>query len=104
MNKSTVAPHFQFRDGILHAEDCSLKKLAEQYGTPLYVYSRAAINQAYQKYMQAAPDREVLVCYGMKAYSNLAVLLVFVLLWAGFDIVSGGVLVRVCTSDVVPQQ
>src|SRR5690625_4095064 len=43
MNKSTVAPHFHFRDGILHVEDCSVKYLAEQYCTPLYVYSRAAI-------------------------------------------------------------
>ncbi|HLS17205.1 MAG TPA: diaminopimelate decarboxylase [Paenalcaligenes sp.] len=102
MNKSTVAPHFQFRDGILHAEDCSLKKLAEQYGTPLYVYSRAAINQAYQKYMQAAPDREVLVCYGMKANSNLAVLQEFARLGAGFDIVSGGELARVLAAGGDP--
>src|SRR5690625_6288473 len=102
MNKSTVAPHFQFRDGILHAEDCSLKKLAEQYGTPLYVYSRAAINQAYQKYMQAAPDREVLVCYGMKANSNLAVLQEFARLRPGFDIVSRVELARVLAAGWDP--
>ncbi|HLR29032.1 MAG TPA: diaminopimelate decarboxylase [Paenalcaligenes sp.] len=102
MNKSTVAPHFQFQGGILHAEGCSLKKLAQQYGTPLYVYSRAAINEAYQSYMQATPNRDVLVCYGMKANSNLAVLQEFARLGAGFDIVSGGELARVLAAGGDP--
>src|SRR5690625_3747943 len=102
MNKSTVAPHFHPRDGILHADDCSLKKLPEQYVTPRYVYSRAAINQACQQYMQAAPAREVLVCYGMKANSNLAVLQEFARLGAGFDIVSGGELARVLAAGGDP--
>src|SRR5699024_2934744 len=102
MNKSTVAPHFQFQGGILHAEGCSLKKLAQQYGTPLYVYSRAAINEAYQSYMQATPDRDVLVCYGMKANSNLALHQVFTRLVAGFDIVSVGELARVIAGGSDP--
>src|SRR5690625_394250 len=102
MTKSNVAPHFQSQDGILHAECCSLKELAKEYGTPLYVYSRAAINEAYRSYMQATPDRDVLVCYGMKANSNLAVLQEFARLGAGFDIVSGGELARVLAAGGDP--
>ncbi|NYT75974.1 diaminopimelate decarboxylase [Alcaligenaceae bacterium] len=91
----TVAPQFQFKDGILHAEDLSLTQLADTYGTPLYVYSRQALHDAWLAYQQAARGRDVLVCYGMKANSNLAVLNEFRQLGSGFDIVSGGELARV---------
>ncbi len=104
MNRKTIAPYFQFKDGILYAEDCSLAKLAQRYGTPLYVYSRAAINDAYQSYIQAAPDRDLLICYGMKANSNLAVLQEFARLGAGFDIVSGGELARVLAAGGDPSK
>jgi len=88
-------PHFHYRDGVLHAEDVALDSLAAQLGTPLYVYSRAALAAAWQSYRDAIGQRPVLVCYGMKANSNLAVLKEFARLGAGFDIVSGGELQRV---------
>ncbi len=80
---------------MLHAEGVALDILAAKLGTPLYVYSRAALHAAYDSYRQAIGDRPVLVCYGMKANSNLAVLKEFARLGAGFDIVSGGELRRV---------
>jgi len=91
----TVAPHFAFKNGLLHAEDVSLATLAQELGTPLYVYSRHALRDAWEAYRQAADGRDVLVCFGMKANSNLAVLDEFRRLGAGFDIVSGGELARV---------
>lgn len=91
----TVSPHFDFREGVLHAEDVPLPALADAFGTPLYVYSRRALRDAWDSYAQATQGRNVLVCYGMKANSNLAVLNEFRRLGAGFDIVSGGELARV---------
>lgn len=91
----TVAPHFQFRNGALYAEDLPLADLAKQFGTPLYVYSRQALRDAWEAYRVAAEGRNVLVCFGMKANSNLAVLNEFKKLGSGFDIVSGGELARV---------
>ncbi|MGB3288919.1 MAG: diaminopimelate decarboxylase [Burkholderiaceae bacterium] len=90
----TVAPHFQFLNGSLHAERVPLTDLAREYGTPLYVYSRQALHDAWEAYRTAAQGRDVLVCYGMKANSNLAVLNEFKNLGSGFDIVSGGELAR----------
>src|SRR5690606_17914823 len=91
----TVAPHFQFQNGTLHAENVPLEQLAQEYGTPLYVYSRQALRDAWEAYRIACEGRNVLVCYGMKANSNLAVLDEFRKLGSGFDIVSGGELARV---------
>jgi diaminopimelate decarboxylase len=91
----TVSPHFAFRGGVLHAENVPLPTLAERFGTPLYVYSKKALHDAWGAYQQATANRNVLVCYGMKANSNLAVLNEFRKLGAGFDIVSGGELARV---------
>jgi diaminopimelate decarboxylase len=87
-------PYFQYRNNVLYAEDVPLDHLAERLGTPLYVYSRAALKAAWQSYCSAIGQRPVLVCYGMKANSNLAVLGEFARLGAGFDIVSGGELHR----------
>jgi len=91
----TVAPQFTFKNNTLHAEGVPLDTLAEQYGTPLYVYSRQALRDAWESYRSATVNRDVLVCFGMKANSNLAVLNEFKNLGAGFDIVSGGELARV---------
>jgi len=91
----TVAPRFQHQNGTLHAEDVSLARLAKEFGTPLYVYSRAALRDAWDSYARALAGRKALVCFGMKANSNLAVLAEFNRLGAGFDIVSGGELARV---------
>ena len=95
-------PHFHYQDGVLHAENVSLAALASQFGTPLYVYSRAALGQAWRSYRDAIGDRPVLVCYGMKANSNLAVLKEFARLGSGFDIVSGGELQRVLAAGGDP--
>lgn len=91
----TVAPHFDFKNGVLHAENVPLPTLAEKFGTPLYVYSRQALRDAWESYRVAKQGRDVLVCFGMKANSNLAVLNEFKQLGSGFDIVSGGELARV---------
>ncbi|MFA7669454.1 MAG: diaminopimelate decarboxylase [Burkholderiaceae bacterium] len=98
----TVAPRFQFQNGTLHAEDVSLAQLAKEFGTPLYVYSRAALHDAWQSYARALEGRKALVCFGMKANSNLAILNEFSRLGAGFDIVSGGELARVLAAGGDP--
>lgn len=86
---------FEYRDGELYAEQVSLKQLAATYGTPAYVYSRAAITAAYQAYAQALGDHTGMICYAVKANSNLGVLNLLARLGAGFDIVSAGELERV---------
>ncbi len=84
-----------YQSGVLHAESLPLPELAAQFGTPCYVYSRHAIEQAYQAYEQALAGCDHLVCYAVKANSNLAVLNVLARLGAGFDVVSSGELERV---------
>lgn len=86
---------FAYVDGVLHAEGVSTVTLAERFGTPLFVYSRAALTAAYQAYAQACTGRKASVHVSVKANSNLAVLNVLARLGAGFDIVSGGELARV---------
>lgn len=88
--------HFNYQlDGRLYGEDCDLSLLAEQYGTPLYVYSRATLERHWHAFDQAAGDFPHLICYAVKANSNLAVLNVLARLGSGFDIVSKGELCRV---------
>src|SRR6185503_7582222 len=86
---------FAPRNGVLHAESVSLDDIAERHGTPCFVYSRAALEAAYREFADACAGRDALVCYAVKANSNLAVLDVLRRLGAGFDIVSGGELGRV---------
>ncbi|MCB1671907.1 MAG: diaminopimelate decarboxylase [Gammaproteobacteria bacterium] len=86
---------FSYHNGELYAEQVPLTELAERYGTPCYVYSRAAIEENFRAYEEALGDRPHLTCYAVKANSNLAVLQVLARLGAGFDIVSGGELERV---------
>ena len=86
---------FAYRDGELHAEDVPLSAIAAQFGTPCYVYSRAAITAAFRDYNAGFADLPHLVCYAMKANSNLAVLKLLADLGSGFDIVSSGELARV---------
>ncbi|MDR5814653.1 diaminopimelate decarboxylase [Caballeronia sp. LZ033] len=86
---------FHYVDGVLHAEGVSAASLAEQFGTPLYVYSRDALTQAYRAYADACAGRNATVHVAVKANSNLAVLNVFARMGAGFDIVSSGELARV---------
>lgn len=86
---------FPLRDGRLFAEDVCLQQIAQTYGTPTYVYSRAHLERQYRDYADALQGVEHLVCFAVKANSNLAVLNVLARLGAGFDIVSGGELERV---------
>src|SRR5919199_566571 len=86
---------FAYRNGQLFAEDVPLEEIARRFGTPCYVYSRAAIESAYREFAAALAGRDALVCYSVKANSNLAVLALLARLGAGFDIVSGGELARV---------
>lgn len=89
-------------DGRLHFEDVALDTLAERFGTPLYVYSRQALETAYQDYTRAFVNTPHLICYAVKANSSLAILNLFARLGAGFDIVSGGELARVLAAGGDP--
>ena len=95
---------FGYRNGHLHGEDAALAALAERFGTPLYVYSRRAIERAYDRYAGALGERPSLVCYAMKANSNLAVLDLLARRGAGFDIVSAGELERVLAAGGDPRK
>lgn len=86
---------FSYRDGTLCAEDVPLDLIAARFGTPCYIYSRAALESAYREFELACGERDVLICYAVKANSNLAVLNLLARLGSGFDIVSGGELARV---------
>ncbi len=86
---------FEYRNGQLCCEEVALARIAEEFGTPTYVYSRDALEKAYLAYAQALEGHKALVCYAVKANSNLAVLNVLARLGAGFDIVSVGELERV---------
>jgi diaminopimelate decarboxylase len=93
---------YAYREGVLHAEEVPLEDIARRFGTPCYVYSRAAIESAYGEFARALRGRESLVCYSVKANSNLAVLSLLARLGAGFDIVSGGELARVLAAGGEP--
>jgi diaminopimelate decarboxylase len=82
-------------DRELYVEDLPLAQIAATFGTPSYVYSKAALTQAYRDFVAAFAARKILVCYSVKANSNLAILGLFAKLGAGFDIVSEGELMRV---------
>jgi len=88
-------PHFAWQGDALHAEQVPLAQLAQQYGTPLFVYSKAAMLDALAAYQRGFAGRKVKICYAMKANSSLGVLQVFARAGCGFDIVSGGELERV---------
>ncbi len=95
---------FHLKNGVLHAESVPLTAVAERFGTPCYVYSRAALTNALLEFQQELSGLDALVCYAMKANSNLAVLNVFARLGAGFDIVSGGELQRALAAGGDPQK
>ena len=93
---------FEFRNGSLHAESVPLEAVAREFGTPCYVYSRAALATALAQFQSACGGHDALVCYAMKANSNLAILDLFARTGAGFDIVSGGELARVIAAGGDP--
>jgi len=87
--------YFDYRRGLLHAEDVSLQHIAERFGTPAYVYSRATLERHWRAFDEALAELPHLVCFAVKANSNLSVLNLFARLGSGFDVVSGGELERV---------
>lgn len=96
--------HFTERNGELYVEDTPLSAVAERFGTPCYVYSRAAFTQQYLSYAQALGSHPGMICYAIKANSNLAILNMLAKLGAGFDIVSGGELERVLRAGGSPSR
>ncbi|AYV21322.1 MULTISPECIES: diaminopimelate decarboxylase [Vibrio] len=97
--------YFNYQDdGQLWAEETSLTQLAEQYGTPLYVYSRATLERHWNAFDKSVGDHPHLVCYAVKANSNIGVLNTLARLGSGFDIVSGGELERVVAAGGEPSK
>jgi diaminopimelate decarboxylase len=94
--------HLTLRHGELHFEDVSLERLAREHGTPLFVYSRAAMLQALAAYQRGLAGRSHLICYAMKANSSLAILQTLVRAGCGLDIVSGGELERALAAGCAP--
>lgn len=102
-------PHFSYVDGALYAEHTPLADIAEQFGTPAYVYSAAALRENYSAYAEACRKHGrgndgALICYSVKSNSNLAVLNLLQQLGSGFDIVSGGELLRVIAAGGSPDK
>src|SRR3989338_5343602 len=100
----TMSDHIHYQSDALHVEQVPLADIAAQFGTPCYVYSRAALTDGWRQFSNALRGREHLICYAVKANSNLAVLNVLARLGAGFDIVSGGELVRVLEAGGDPDK
>ncbi|WP_372609771.1 diaminopimelate decarboxylase [Halomonas sp.] len=94
--------HFNYRDGLLYAEDVPLSRIADEVGTPCYVYSKATLARHFRAYTEALGGHPHLICYAVKANSNLAVLGLLARLGAGFDIVSMGELERVLVAGGDP--
>ena len=92
--------HFEFRDGVLHAEGVSVPEIAKAVGTPFYVYSSATIERHYRVFANAFKEVDALVCYALKANSNIAVLKTLAKLGAGMDVVSEGELRRALAAGV----
>jgi diaminopimelate decarboxylase len=96
--------YFNYRDHQLFAEDLPLSDIARQYGTPCYVYSRATLERHYKAFADAAAEHPHLICYAVKANSNIAILNVLARLGSGFDIVSEGELRRVMAAGGDPNK
>lgn len=94
--------HFEYKNGILHAEDVSLQDIAKQVGTPAYVYCQATLTRHFQAFSRAFEGTDHLVCYAVKANTNKAVMALFASLGGGADIVSGGELARALAAGVEP--
>ncbi|MFQ3452142.1 diaminopimelate decarboxylase [Bradyrhizobium sp. UFLA01-814] len=96
--------HFDYRDGVLHAEAVNLIELAEAVGTPFYCYSTATLERHYRVFTEAFAGEKALVCYAMKANSNQSVLRTLAKLGAGADVVSGGELKRALAAGIPPSK
>jgi diaminopimelate decarboxylase len=96
--------HFDYRNGVLHAEGVNLIALAEAVGTPFYCYASATLERHYKVFAGAFADVDALVCYAMKANSNQAVIATLAKLGAGADVVSGGELLRARAAGIPPHK
>ncbi|MCV0394394.1 MAG: diaminopimelate decarboxylase [Rhizobiaceae bacterium] len=96
--------HFEYRDGVLHAEDVPLPRIADAVGTPFYCYSTATLQRHYRVFADAFSGLDALVCYAMKANSNQAVLTTLARLGAGADVVSEGELRRALAAGIPPRK
>jgi diaminopimelate decarboxylase len=96
--------HFDYRNGVLHAEAVNLIELADVVGTPFYCYSTATLERHYRVFSGAFADEKVLVCYSLKANSNQSVLRTLANLGAGADVVSGGELKRALAAGIPPEK
>jgi diaminopimelate decarboxylase len=96
--------HFDYRNGVLHAEAVNLIELADAVGTPFYCYSTATLERHYRVFSDAFADQKALVCYAMKANSNQSVLRTLAKLGAGADVVSGGELKRALAAGIPPEK
>jgi diaminopimelate decarboxylase len=96
--------HFDYKDGVLHAEAVNLSDLAWRVGTPFYCYSTATLERHYRVFTEAFAGAKVLVCYAMKANSNQSVLRTLAKLGAGADVVSGGELKRALLAGIPPNK
>src|SRR6266478_7421391 len=94
--------HFDYRNGVLHAEAVNLIELADAVGTPFYCYSTATLERHYRVFSGAFADEKALVCYSLKANSNQSVLRTLAKLGAGADVVSGGELKRALAAGIPP--
>lgn len=90
-----MSSYFHYQQDQLHVENVALSTIAEHFGTPVYIYSHAALINAYIQYADALKSKEHLICFAVKSNPNLSILSLFAGLGAGFDIVSGGELQRV---------
>ncbi|PWQ94597.1 diaminopimelate decarboxylase [Leucothrix arctica] len=96
--------YFNYKQGQLYAEDVSVKAIANTYGTPCYIYSRATLERHWHAFNDAFGDQDHLICYSVKACSNIAILNLFARLGSGFDIVSVGELERVLAAGGDPSK
>jgi len=95
---------FNLKNGELHAENVALSQIAKEFDTPCYVYSKAALTQAFKSFQAGFVNANHLICFAVKANPNIAILNLFAKLGAGFDIVSGGELTRVLAAGGDPQK
>jgi len=95
---------FELKNGELHVENVALSQIANEFGTPCYVYSKQALLQAFKSFQSGLADTNHLICFAVKANPNIAILNLFAKLGAGFDIVSGGELARVLAAGGDPQK
>ena len=95
---------FELKNGELHAENVALSQIANEFSTPCYVYTKAALTQAFTGFEAGLINTNHLICFAVKANPNIAILNIFAKLGAGFDIVSSGELARVLTAGGDPQK